>query len=108
MSSSVPPARLTVQSREPIPRAVAAEIVQRAHAAGMLSATIYRGRATRLRAIDIPAPRSLSLPDEEGTTTARGTCGVQLDLLDGAPWSPCRCGCRDFGECRFEHVDAFD
>ncbi|MGH8890624.1 MAG: hypothetical protein ACRDV3_12830 [Acidothermaceae bacterium] len=70
MASGAQPARLTIQFREPLPRAVAAEIVHRAHAAGLLSATIHRGSAARLRAVDIPAPRSLSLADEEGTTIA--------------------------------------
>lgn len=31
---------------------------------------MYRGSAARVRASDIPKPRSLSLADEEGTTIA--------------------------------------
>ena len=70
MTSGVQPARLTIYFREPIARAVAAEIVRRAHAAGMASATIHRGCVDRLRTASIPGPRSLSLADAEATTIA--------------------------------------
>jgi hypothetical protein len=61
-------ARLTIELRPDASRAVAAQVVQRAHAAGLPSATVHRGSAARLQGGAIPPPRSVSLADEEGLT----------------------------------------
>jgi hypothetical protein len=82
MSTGADGARLTIQLREPLPigrEVVAARVIQRAHAAGMWSATFRRGAPARsavaetapavdIKLPEIPSPRSVSLADEEGVT----------------------------------------
>lgn len=68
MATKAIAARLTVELGPDGSRATAAQIVQRAHAAGLSSATVHRGSAARLDGGAIPAPRSVSLADEEGFT----------------------------------------
>ena len=89
MSTGADAARLTIQLREPSAQGydvTAAEIVRRAHAAGMWSATILRGRArpalsggaemigtvpaARTSTEEPPVVQRLSLSDEEGFSIA--------------------------------------
>ena len=92
MNISANAARLTVQLREPAAEGyeLAARVVQRAHAAGMWSATIRRGSGSRARAAAIPEPRtdatqvpvarSVSLIEEEGFTVV--IAGREEDFAD--------------------------
>jgi len=73
MNANADAARLTIQLRgvaagQGAAESVAVTVVERAHAVGLWGATTRRGGGPAAANPGIPAPRTLSLADEEGAT----------------------------------------